>query len=50
MSECKKCHHDCHCNDGLHADEYGTCTCEKCECSMVKDADKTWENEVVYEK
>ena len=50
MSECKKCHHNCHCNEGLHADEYGTCTYEKCECSIVKDVDKTWENEVVYEK
>ena len=50
MSECKKCHHDCHCVMELHADEHGICTCEQCECSIVKDVDKTWENEVVYEK
>ena len=30
----------------LHADEYGICTCEKCECSGVADDDKTYENEV----
>ena len=29
---CKKCVHGCHCNDELHADEYGVCTCENCEC------------------
>jgi len=51
MSECKKCHHNCHCeeNNHLHADEYEICTCDKCECSGVKDVDKTWENEVKYE-
>ena len=51
MSECKKCHHNCHCEEdnNLHADEYGICTCDKCECSGVKDVDKTWENEVGYE-
>ena len=31
VAKCDICHHDCHCNDGLHADEYGICTCEKCE-------------------
>ena len=30
--KCKKCYHDCHCNEELHADEYGLCTCEKCMC------------------
>ena len=29
---CKNCYHECHCNDGLHADEYGLCTCEECKC------------------
>ena len=29
---CKNCHHECHCDDGLHADEYGLCTCEECKC------------------
>ena len=32
MKTCKKCFHKCHCDDELHADEYGICTCEKCEC------------------
>ena len=33
-AECTSCHHECHCDEiaiGLHADEYGICTCEKCE-------------------
>jgi len=30
--KCKKCFHPCHCLDGLHADEYGLCTCEECKC------------------
>ena len=29
---CKKCAHGCHCDGDLHADEYGVCTCENCEC------------------
>ena len=29
---CKNCHHECHCSNGLHADEYGLCTCEECKC------------------
>ena len=30
---CKHCYHPCHCDEDndLHADEYGVCTCEKCE-------------------
>jgi len=45
VAECNDCHHECHCDDGLHADEYGICTCEKCECKSSSD-DKTYENEV----
>ena len=30
VAECNDCHHECHCDDDLHADEYGICTCEKC--------------------
>ena len=30
VAKCSSCHHECHCDDGLHADEYGICTCEKC--------------------
>ena len=33
MSKCKDCHHNCHCNGDLHADEYGTCTCDNCKCN-----------------
>jgi len=29
---CKDCHHECHCDGDLHADEYGLCTCEECKC------------------
>jgi len=29
---CEKCKHDCHCAEELHSDEYGVCTCDKCEC------------------
>jgi|TARA_X000001382_G_C3117423_1_gene162030 hypothetical protein len=47
MVECKKCHHDCHCDGELHADEYGLCACEDCECKNKKDKaeDKSFENE-----
>jgi len=34
--ECKKCYHPCHCDGDLHADAYGTCACEKCECDKLK--------------
>ncbi len=30
-AECIECHHECHCDDGLHRDEYGLCTCEECK-------------------
>ena len=31
VAECDNCHHECHCDDGLHADEYGICTCDDCK-------------------
>ena len=31
VAECDNCHHECHCDDGLHADEYGICTCDECK-------------------
>ena len=36
---CKKCYHPCHCGEEkeLHADEYGVCTCEGCECKQDKE-------------
>ncbi len=46
MSKCQNCKHDCHCENTLHSD---ICECTKCTCN-TKDEDKTWENEVVYEK
>ena len=45
VAKCDICHHDCHCKDGLHADEYGLCTCEFCNCKSKAD-DKTYENEI----
>ena len=30
--KCKQCFHECHCNEELHSDEYGLCTCEECKC------------------
>jgi len=42
MSNCEKCHHDCHCKKELHSDVYGLCACKKCEC---KTEDKNYENE-----
>ena len=46
MTKCKNCHCDCHCNGELHADVYGTCACENCECKKSKDKaeDSTYEN------
>jgi hypothetical protein len=29
---CKDCYHECHCDNPMHADEYGLCTCEECKC------------------
>ena len=30
--KCEHCNHECHCEEQLHADEYGLCTCEDCGC------------------
>ena len=35
--KCKKCYHNCHCKEDLHADEYGLCTCDSCACKKDKD-------------
>jgi len=35
--KCKNCNCDCHCDGDLHADVYGVCTCDNCECRKVKD-------------
>ena len=36
---CNKCNHPCHCGEenDLHADEYGVCTCEECECKSTEE-------------
>ena len=48
MSKCKNCHCDCHCNGDLHADDYGVCTCDDCECKQ-KSEDRSYEDEVKYD-
>ncbi len=44
MNKCKKCHHDCHCKSELHADVYGTCPCEHCNCEKGQAEDLSYEN------
>ena len=44
MAKCKTCNHNCHCDGDLHADEYGTCTCDQCNCEKSKAQDLTYEN------
>ena len=41
MVKCKKCYHDCHCSEELHADEYGICVCDNCKCkrTYIKEKD-----------
>ena len=31
VAKCSSCHHECHCDEDLHADEYGICTCDVCK-------------------
>jgi hypothetical protein len=53
MAKCKKCYHACHCEDGLHADEFGMCVCDNCKCGSKRTykkeiehaTDMTYENE-----
>ena len=33
---CKSCHHKCHCDNELHADEYGICVCDDCKCNKPR--------------
>ena len=49
MSKCQNCKHDCHCQNNLHEDDAGICECNDCECNK-QDVDKTWENEIEYDK
>ena len=41
--KCKNCNCDCHCDGDLHADVYGICTCDMCECNSK--AEDVLENE-----
>ena len=55
MAKCKKCHHNCHCDGDLHADEYGTCACDNCACKRTYKKkqdhgnDMSYENEIEYD-
>ena len=49
MVKCKKCHHDCHCDGELHADEYGLCACEDCACKRTYEKEKDHGNDMSYE-
>ena len=42
---CKDCHHECHCDGDLHADEYGLCTCEECKCGKARDIEAEFNGE-----
>ena len=46
MTKCKNCHCNCHCDGELHADVYGVCTCDNCECNkeQEKAEDLSFEN------
>ena len=49
MTTCKKCHHPCHCQEDLHADEYGVCTCEGCDCKKTYKKRKDYDTDMSYE-
>ena len=49
MSKCQNCKHDCHCQNNLHKDEVNIGECDDCQCNK-QDVDKTWENEIEYDK
>ena len=49
MSKCQNCKHDCHCQNNLHKDNVSVCKCNDCQCNK-QDVDKTWENEIEYDK
>ncbi len=49
MITCKKCHHPCHCQEDLHADEYGVCTCENCDCKKTYKKRKDYDTDMSYE-
>ena len=54
MSKCQNCKHDCHCQNNSHKDDVGVCKCSDCKCNDCQcnkqDVDKTWENEIEYDK
>ena len=46
MTKCRNCHCNCHCDGELHADVYGVCTCDNCECKKKQERaeDLSFEN------
>ena len=32
INRCKQCNCKCHCKQEMHADVYGPCTCDTCQC------------------
>ena len=49
MTTCKTCHHPCHCQQDLHADEYGICTCDECNCKKTYKKRKDYDTDMSYE-
>ena len=51
IEPCHACGHECHCGGVCKKNlpEGKNVCCEKCTC-METASDKTWENEVVYDK
>ena len=51
MTKCKKCYHPCHCEEGIHADEYGMCVCDNCKCGSKRTYEKQIEHatDMTYE-
>ena len=51
MTVCNTCFHPCHCGEEneLHADEYGVCTCEGCNCKKTYKKRKDYDTDISYE-
>ena len=49
MTKCKKCHHECHCDGDLHADDFGPCGCDTCKCKRTYKKEKDYNTDMTYE-
>ena len=50
MAECKKCFHECHCNQENHIDEYkDICACSDCDCKKTYKYEKEHGTDITYE-